>query len=209
MDDVTGIRLNQCEISREFIHPEVLASLAMTIPGIFSIYYLFIVDTTNHFGTQLSAISCLCHFPWSAGLHLYRAYGSDPIRRTYLYKADVSFHHVYALCTRYAFSLHFSRLDTLFHISCILHLLFCNPRINPERKKMISILSAIGLGSCLFDLYNRSLNHFYIASGCATLGFLIHHKNLLGIYSPFWFHICLAAPHYCVLSALNLKPSLL
>jgi len=156
-------------------------------------------------GTQLSAISCLCHFPWSAGLHVYRAYGTDPVRRTYLYKADVAFHHIYSLCTRYAFALQFSLVETIFHVSCILHLIFCNPLKNPERKKMIGILSAIGLGSCAFDMFNRSSNHFYVALGVAAVGFLIHHTELLGTYSPFWFHICLAAPHYCVLQGLNMR----
>ena len=191
-----------------WMHPEILAAIAMAVPGIFSIYYLFFEKKNmiiNPFGIQLSAISCLCHFPWSAGLHVYRAYGTDPVRRTYLYKADVAFHHIYSLCTRYAFALHFSPVDTIFHVSCILHLIFCNPLKNPDRKKMIGILSAIGLGSCAFDLFNRSSNHFYVALGVAAVGFLIHHKELLGAYSPFWFHICLAAPHYCVLQGLNMR----
>jgi hypothetical protein len=190
-----------------WMHPEILAAIAMVVPGIFSIYYLFFVEKDviiNPLGTQLCAISCLCHFPWSAGLHVYRAYGTDPVCRVYLYKADVAFHHIYSLCTRYAFSLHFSLVETIFHVLCILHLIFCDPLKNPERKKMIGILSAIGLGSCAFDLFNRSSNHFYIALGVAAVGFLIHHNEFLGAYSPFWFHICLAAPHYCVLQGLNI-----
>jgi hypothetical protein len=194
------------EIPLFWMHPEILAAIAMAVPGIFSIYYLFFVGKDviiNPLGTQICAISCLCHFPWSAGLHVYRAYGSYPVYRNYLYKADVAFHHIYSLSTRYAFSLHFSLVETIFHVSCILHLIYCDPLKNPERKKMIGILSAIGLGSCAFDLFNRSTNHFYLALGIAGVGFLIHHNELLGAYSPFWFHICLAAPHYCVLQGLN------
>jgi hypothetical protein len=194
------------EIPLFWMHPEILAAIAMAVPGIFSIYYLFFVGKDviiNPLGTQICAISCLCHFPWSAGLHVYRAYGTDPVCRVYLYKADVAFHHIYSLSTRYAFSLHFSLVETIFHVSCILHLIYCDPLKNPERKKMIGILSAIGLGSCAFDLFNRSTNHFYLALGIAGVGFLIHHNELLGAYSPFWFHICLAAPHYCVLQGLN------
>jgi len=188
-------------------HPEILAAIAMAVPGIISIYYLFFEEKEaiiNPLGTQLSAISCLCHFPWSAGLHVYRAYGSEPVCRTYLYKVDVAFQHIYSLSTRYAFALQFSLVDTIFHVSCILHLIFCDPLKNPERKKMIGFLSAIGLGSCAFELFNRSSSHFYVALGLAAVGFLIHHKELLGIYSPFWFHISLAAPHYCVLRGLNI-----
>jgi hypothetical protein len=195
------------EISPYWIHPEILAAIAMAVPGIYSIYYLFFVEKDliiNPLGTQICAISCLCHFPWSAGLHVYRAYGTDPARRTYLYKADVVFHHIYSLSTRYAFALQFSLVETLFHLSCILHLIFCDPLKNPERKKRIGILSAIGLGTCAVDLFNRSSNHFYIAIGVAGVGFLIHHMELVGIYSPFWFHICLAAPHYCILNGLNI-----
>jgi len=194
------------EIPLFWMHPEILAAIAMAVPGIFSIYYLFFVGKDviiNPLGTQICAISCLCHFPWSAGLHVYRAYGSYPVYRSYLYKADVAFHHIYSLSTRYAFSLHFSLVETIFHVSCILHLIYCDPLKNPERKKMIGILSAIGLGSCAFDLFNRSTNHFYLALGIAGVGFIIHHNELLGAYSPFWFHICLAAPHYCVLQGLN------
>jgi len=194
------------EIPPFWTHPEILAAIAMAVPGIFSIYYLFFVGKDviiNPLGTQICAISCLCHFPWSAGLHVYRAYGSYPVYRTYLYKADVAFHHIYSLCTRYAFLLQFSLVETIFHVSCILHLIYCDPLKNPERKKTIGILSAIGLGSCAFDLFNRSTNHFYVALGIAGVGFLIHHNKLLGVYSPFWFHMCLAAPHYCVLQGLN------
>jgi len=194
------------EFSLSLMHPEILAAIAMAVPGIFSIYYLFFEKNDliiNPVGTRLSAISCLCHFPCSAGLHVYRAYGSEPVCRTYLYKADVMFQHIYSLSTRYAFALQFSLVDTIFHVSCILHLILCDPLKNPERKKMIGVLSAIGLGSCAFGLYNCSSNHFYLALGVAAIGFLIHHKELLGIYSPFWFHICLTLPHYCVLTGLN------
>ena len=189
------------------LHPEILAAIAMSVPGIFSIYYLFFEEKDviiNPLGTHICAISCLCHFPWSAGLHVYRAYGTDPIRRTYLYKADVAFHHIYSLSTRYAFALQFSLVETIFHVSCILHLMLCDPLKNPDRKKIIGVLSAIGLGSCAVDLFHRSSNHFYVALGVAAVGFLIHHRELLGTYSPFWFHICLAAPHYCVLKGLNI-----
>lgn len=189
------------------MHPEILATIAMTVPGIFSIYYLFFVEKDviiNPLGTRLSAISCLCHFPWSAGLHVYRAYGTDPVLRTYLYKVDVVFHHIYSLCTKYAFRLQFSLVDIIFHVSCILHLILCDPLKNPERKKIIGILSAIGLGSCAFYLFNRSFNHFYVALGVAASGFIIHHKELVGAYSPFLFHICLAVPHYYILQGLNI-----
>ena len=195
------------EIPPFWIHPEILAVIAMAVPGICSIYYLFLAEKEliiNPIGTQICAISCLCHFPWSAGLHVYRAYGTDSARRNYLYKADVALQHVYSLSTRYAFSLQFSLVETIFHVSCILHLFFCDPLTNPNRKKMIGILSAIGLGSCAIDIYNRSLKHFYVAIGVAGVGFLIHHMELVGIYSPVWFHICLAAPHYCVLHGLNI-----
>lgn len=190
------------------MHPEIMAAIAIAVPGIFSIYYLFFVEKDvilNPLGTQISAISCLCHFPWSAGLHVYRAYGKNPVYRVYLYKADVAFQHIYALSTRYAFALQFSPVDTIFHMSCILHLIFCDPLKNPDKKKIIGMLSAIGLGSCTIDLYNSSSTHFYIASSFAATGFLIHHNELLGAYSPFWFHVSLAAPHYCVLRALNNK----
>ena len=189
------------------MHPEIMAAIAIAVPGIFSIYYLFFVDKDmiiNPLGTRFSAISCLCHFPWSAGLHVHRAYGNNLVHRMYLYKADVAFQHIYSISTRYAFSLQFSMVDTIFHMSCILHLIFCDPLKNPERKKIIGILSAIGLGSCTIDLCNYSSNHFYVALSVAATGFLIHHTELLGAYSPFWFHVCLAAPHYCVLQGLNI-----
>ena len=192
-----------------WMHPEILAAIAMAVPGIFSIYYLFFEEKDliiNPLGTQICSISCLCHFPWSAGLHVYRAYGTDHVRRTYLYKADVAFHHIYSLSTRYSFALQFSLLETIFHVSCIIHLILCDPLKNPDRKKLIGLLSAIGLGSCAIDLFHRSPSHFYVALGVAALGFLIHHTELLGTYSPFWFHMCLAAPHYCVLKGLNIDP---
>ncbi len=195
------------EIPLFWFHPEILAAIAMAVPGIFSIYYLFFEEKNvmiNPLGTQLSAISCLCHFPWSAGLHIYRAYGTNLVIRTHLYKADVAFQHIYSLCTIYAFSLHLSLVDTIFHASCIIHLIFCDPLKTPERKKIIGILSAIGLASCAFDLFHRSSNYFYVALGVAAIGFLIHHNELLGAYSSFWFHLCLAAPHYCVLKGLNM-----
>lgn len=195
------------EFAPFWMHPEILAVIAMAVPGIISMYYLFFEEKDaiiNPLGTKLSAISCLLHFPWSAGLHVYRAYGTEPVCRTYLYKADVVFQHIYSLCTRYAFALQFSFVDTIFHVSCILHLIFCDPLKNPDRKKIIGGLSAIGLGSCAFEMYNRSFNHFYVTLGCAALGFIIHHTELLGRYSPFWFHICLSAPHYCVLHGLNI-----
>lgn len=190
-----------------WMHPEILAAIAMAVPGIISVHYLFFEEKDaiiNPLGTKLSAISCLCHFPWSAGLHVYRAYGTEPVCRTYLYKADVVFQHIYSLCTRYAFVLQFSFVDTIFHVSCILHLIFCDPLKNPHSKKIIGGLSAIGLGSCAFEIYNRSSNYFYFALGVAALGFIIHYTELLGRYTPFWFHICLAAPHYCVLRGLNI-----
>jgi hypothetical protein len=182
----------------------------MAVPGLCSLYYLFLKSPLeNPLGTRLTSVPCLLHFPWSAGLHVYRAIGTDPVRRTILYKWDVSFHHIYSIFTRYAFSLKFSWLETIFHVSYILHLwLWFDPLNNPESKQIVGILSAIGLGSCAFALFMISHSHFLIAFGVAAAGFLVQHTNLFGPFSPLWFHICLAAPHYCILYGLNLpKPT--
>ena len=192
-----------------YFHPEILAAIAMAIPGLCSLYYLFLKSPlVNPYGTMLTSVPCLLHFPWSAGLHVYRAIGSDPIRRTILYKGDVSFHHIYSIFTRYAFSMKLSWVETLFHALCILHLwLWFDPLGNPQSKQIVGVLSALGLSSCAFNLFMLSHTHFFIAFGVSATAFLIHHNHSLGPFSPLYFHVCLAAPHYCILYGLNLKPS--
>jgi hypothetical protein len=189
------------------LHPETLSAIAMSLPSICSLYYiLFLIKKIeNPHGTMISSISCIIHYPWSAGLHLHRAYGKNRFRREFLYKADLTFQHIYSISTRYAFSMKIIPLEMLFHMLCIANIwIFFRPITNPKSKKVVEMLSGYGLMSCTFDLFYRNPMHFYISMIILSTGFFIQHKNVLGDYSSFWFHICLSLPHYYILYGMNL-----
>lgn len=188
------------------VHPEILAAIAMALPMLTTIYWLCIIDPIelkNPAATKISGYACIVHFPWSALLHIYRAYGNNVNTRIFLYKMDVSFQHIYSLCTRYAFSMKFNIIEIGYHSICIFHTWYIDPIKTPKRKKIVDIASAIGLGSCALELINRDIVSFFSTIAIAFIGFIVHTERLLGDMSSFWFHISLAAPHYFILCGLN------
>ena len=76
---------------------EILAAISIIFP---SLCCLFFIKFDEKFDKNFSKLNLVCfsiffHAPWSFLLHLYRAFGNDSSIRTFLYKMDVKFHHIY------------------------------------------------------------------------------------------------------------------
>ena len=190
------------------VHPEVLAAATMAVPSIVSLFFVFNVFSINIIrrnNTFLAGIGCVLHFPWSAILHLYRAYGTCPERRTLLYKFDVSFIHVHCMCQNYAWDMCPRFLNVIYHVLSICHTWYVNPLTDPPCKRHMDILAAFGIVCASFPMLNRSLHLYISAIALWGLAFFIYAKKTIGDYSPALFHLLLAGPQFIMMYALNLS----
>ena len=175
---------------------EIWATLAMALPSFFSIYYILTKPSTQ---LILVGTASIIHYPWSACLHLCRAFSSPEVKRVFFYKMDIAFQHIYCVMVRHAFVIRLSYIEWLFHLFSIFHVWHFNPIQSPQSKDIVSFMAGLGLGICVFSMYD--VNKIYFGSSIlfGGIGFFIHIRRLFGNSSSLLFHILLCVPHYCVL----------
>ena len=188
------------------VHPEVYAAATMIVPSIVSFLWIVHVfsKNTHYYNTLLAGIGCVMHFPWSAALHLYRAYGKCPERRTVLYKFDVSFIHIHCMCQNYAWDMRPRMVNVVYHVLSICHTWYVNPLSDPPCKRHMDIFAAFGIVCASFPMVSRSLHLYISAIALWGLAFFIYAKKAIGDYSPALFHLILAGPQFIMLYALNM-----
>lgn len=154
--------------------------------------------------TFLAGVGCMLHFPWSFMLHLYRAFGTDPERRTVLYKCDVSFIHLHCLIHSYAWDMRFIYISLIFHVFAVIHTWASNPLQNPKCKVHIDILAALGIVIASYPMRYRSQSIHFLALFLWAIAFTVYSKRIIGDHSSTFFHFLLAGPQYLMLLAVNL-----
>ena len=188
------------------LHPEVVAAFSMIVPSIVATLWMLNIFSLNirPNNTLLAGFGCVLHFPWSAVLHLYRAYGKSPERRTLLYKFDVSFIHIHCMCQNYAWDMQPRISNVMYHVFSICHTWYVNPLTDPPCKRYMDVLAAFGVVCASFPMVHRSLSLYIIAIALWSLAFVIYARKAIGDYSPALFHVILAGPQFIMLYALNM-----
>lgn len=186
------------------VHPDFCAAVTMLTPLIASLVWCFTDHLPNPAGTYISAFGCILHFPFSAVLHLYRAFGKNPITRTFLYKIDVTFILLHTLLGGYAWNLEISKVELAYYVLSILYLWSIDPLKHPATKRNVDVLSAVGVVLGSFGLLHRSAVFYAIALIVWTVAFSIYTMKLLGDHSSTIFHFLLGVPQYILLMGLNL-----
>ena len=188
-------------------HLEVASTVAMLAPSIVSLKFL-VMDFArrNNEKIIIAAIGCILHFPFSAMLHLYRAFGKDPRRRTFLFKLDVSFIHVHAFLQSYSWHLKFSLFLVFYHLLSIGYIWASKPLEHPKCKRYIDACTAFGILLCSYDLFHIDKSLYFAAITMWGIAFTVYSTKVLGdIPSSILFHGLLAGPQYCLLQGLSLQ----
>ena len=190
------------------LHPEVLAALTMLSPTIVAACWVFWANdqqSPNKVSITIAGMGCIIHFPWSAMLHIYRAYGKNPQIRTLLYKLDVTFIHVHAICQGYSWTLMLSPIECAYHGLAICFIWSSNPLLHVEQKRWIDIVASVGVLISSFGLYARSQHYYFAALLMWIIALSIHSMKLFGTEFQLWFHLILGGPQYCLMAGLYLS----
>lgn len=179
---------------------EIGAALGILLPSI--VCYAFLTADVRA-STWIASLGCMAHCPFSFMLHMHRAFSSDAVTRTWLYKLDASFIHVHSVLTGYSWGLRHQLTELIYHACSILHIYFALPLQNPNVKKVIDILAGLGAAKSSFGMAFRSLPLWACAVSFWVVLFSIHHKKLAGSHSSLIMHIMLAVPQYCMLRSLQ------
>ena len=194
-------------MNSENSHSEVASTVAMLVPSLVSLKFLLMnQERMNNEKIIIAAIGCILHFPFSAMLHLYRAYGKDPRRRTFLYKLDVSFIHVHAFMQSYSWNLKFSLLLVIYHLFSIAYIWASKPLEYPKCKRYIDACTAFGILLCSYDLIHIDKSLYFAAIAMWGVAFTVYSTKFFGdIPSSILFHGLLAGPQYCLLQGLSMQ----
>lgn len=188
------------------VHPEVYAAFSMSLPTLVSLYWIYLPSILKQFPEKImvAGLGCMIHFPWSFMLHMYRAYGSNAVTRTTLFKLDVSFIHLHCLCNCYAWDMKLRFISLIFHLFAIIHIWYVDPITNPECKKQIDIFAAVGIVLTSYPMRFRSEGSHILALLLWLIAFLIYSKRVIGDYSSTLFHVLLAGPQFLMMRTINL-----
>lgn len=188
------------------VQTEVYAAISMGFPTLVSLYWIFLPNSLKQFPDKikLAAVGCMCHFPWSFMLHIYRAFGNNAETRTKLFKLDVSFIHFHCLCHSFAWDMKPRFISLVFHLLAIAHIWYVDPIVNPGCKRQIDIFAALGIFLASYPMRLRSGASYLMALTLWGLAFSVYSKRVIGDYSSALFHFLLAGPQYFMMHAVNL-----
>lgn len=150
----------------------------------------------------VASAGCVAHLPFSAALHVFKAFGDNPVTRTRLYKLDVAFVHFHALLTGYSWAL-LPRLEELvFHAGCVAHVALADPLASPGVKTRVDALVAAGVLKSAFGMFSYDARVWGVAHAFWALALWVHNKRLGGGFSAGAVHVLLAVPQFCLLCSL-------
>jgi hypothetical protein len=181
-------------------YSEILSALTILLPSIVAVYF---IKTNNNLPTSIASYGVILHCPFSFILHLYKATGNNPYIRTKLYKLDVIFIHIHGILTGISWALKIQKYEFVYHIICILNIIFADPLKNPEIKNKIDILTAIGVVKSSFGIFYRNYIYWCICVLFWIIAFAIHNKKLLGVLSSSVMHSLLTIPQFLMLATLD------
>ena len=180
-------------------YEEVYAALSILAPSMVSVSFL--MNSKCLVPTKLACFACMLHAPFSFVLHMHKAFSTNAVVRTLLYKFDVSFIHVQCLITGYAWSNRVQYHQIIYNLFCVLHIYLSDPLKNPNVKNKIDILTGLGVVDTSLGLLFRNIPHWTIAFFMWVILFRIYNKKLAGTHSSWIMHVMLAGPQYLVLNA--------
>ena len=176
---------------------EIWAAATMLIPSIVGL--MVVLSSETNASMFLSLLGCVIHCPFSFALHIHRAMSDDVETRTVLYKFDASAIHFHALLQGIAWTMTPQKLEILFHVGCITHIIVVKPLQNPKVKHRIDVLCAIGIIISSFGMFHRCFVRWVVAHLLWVVAFSIYRLH----YSNALFHTILAGPQYCLISSLS------
>jgi hypothetical protein len=183
-----------------FNYNEIGSAITILFPSIIALYF---IKTSNKLGVYIASFGVILHCPFSFALHLYKAFGSNVIIRTKLYKLDAIFIHIGGILTGISWALKIQKYELFYHILCIFNLIFADPIKNPRIKNKIDILTAIGIVKSTFGIFYKNYVYWCICILFWINALVIHNKKLAGQLSSSIMHILLALPQFLMLATLN------
>jgi hypothetical protein len=181
------------------IHPEVYAAITILVPSAISVNQL---RKYPILAVRFASIGTFVHCPWSVALHLYRAYGTDPIRRAFFYKMDVGFIHVQTLFHTFSWYAYLPPPIFLYHVLVLGYLIHIDTIQYPDTKRNMDILSSIGIGLGTYRYFVYYPRTCLLCAVFWLTGLVIHRYKPYGDYSAAIFHLTLGPPQYFMLKAL-------
>ena len=192
-------------IKNNYNHLEVISAITMFMPSIISLRFLLMNKIMNK-NIIIGSLGCIFHFPFSAMLHLYRAYGKNTKYRIYLFKLDVSFIHIHSYMQNYAWNLQINKINLIYHILSIYYIWNTNPIEYPKSKYYIDLFTVFGILLSSYELFYIDKKLYFIAIIIWCIGFIVYNKKQFNnIPSSILFHMLLTGPQYCLLEGLSIK----
>jgi hypothetical protein len=186
------------------VHPEVYAAATILLPSSVS---LFQIKHHPNLPVIFASVGTFIHCPWSVALHIYRAYGTDPVQRAFFYKMDVGFIHIQTMFHIFSWYSYLPPPIFVYHFLALAYLIHIDTLQHPHTKRHMDILSSIGIVIGTVRYSRRYPKTFFLCLVFWLTGLMIHRFKPYGDYSAAVFHLCLVPPQYYVLSALSKEAS--
>lgn len=178
---------------------ELFAACTMALPSAVACAYCFRAPSR---AVLVASAGCVAHFPFSAALHVFKAFADDPVVRTRLYKLDVAFVHLHALLTGYSWALLPRLEEVVFHAGCVAHVALADPLATPRVKTRVDALVAGGVLKSAFGMFSYDARVWGVAHAFWALALWVHNKRPGGTLSPGVVHALLTIPQFCLLCSL-------
>jgi hypothetical protein len=183
---------------------EVSAAITMAAPTVVSL----IVAATNtlNLRTKIFMATMTLHFPFSCYLHIYRAFGQDPVVRMKLYKCDVAWIHVHTLVSGLLWTWPIIHIgEPMYHTLAIIHVVTSDPTKDTCAYKAVNLISGLGVILSSGNLYYFGADVYLISMAFWLLCYALHAQRFAGVWSSSVMHLLLAVPHYCCIHALEYR----
>lgn len=181
-------------------YSEVGAAISILIPSVISAMFLRQTETS----VRAAALGCIAHCPFSVSLHLYKAFGMNPVLRTRLYKLDALFIHIHIMSSMYAWRNRIRLMEFVYHGFSMAHIVWCDPLNNVSAKTIVDVLAGIGVMYTISPLFVLHFMRWVACVSLYTILVTIHNRKLLGIHSSWVMHLMLSGPQYLVLQTMRM-----
>ena len=187
---------------------EIWSAAAIATPSVVCLFFLLSTNfkSGNYANIWIASLGCFSHFPFSASLHVYRAFGKSPVIRTILFKFDVSFIHFHSLMQSFSWNLEWSKIHILYHTLSIGYIWISDPLLNPSCKQVIDAITVAGVLLSSNELLHIHFGYFLCANFLWFVSFIFYARKPFGdALSSVIFHIMLAGPQAFLILGLKSK----
>jgi hypothetical protein len=188
-------------------YPELFSAITMLSPFLVGLYFFIKPDTL--LATKIASLGCMLHAPFSMMLHFYKAFGSDPVVRTWLYKFDVAFMHVNLFLVGYAWQMRLQVHQLVYNVLAIVYLFRSDPLAYPSVKTNIDIIVSLCFLETSLAILFRASEEWFATNVLSAAIVLLHNKKIVGPFSSSVMHTLMGIPHLVTLTYIqkNVVPS--